>query len=358
VRSGTQVVHARLERAAAQASATAAALGSLDLRAVAAELEEAYAALTAAVAALPQESLLRGRLEVTVTVTDPRPDLTVVTANLQRVVARFSEASATIAATTPPDRSEVSVIAGGLAAAFAPASPVLAKGLEALGILGIDSIEEGLGAAFADALEEIGPEPILAPFAAVVQSIEGRLTDLVHEGVVAPLAAGVGEVQELVDALSVTPLLEGIEGVKTDLLGLIDSVRPAVVLADVIAAFESLRATLRGLDPLGPLRIAVDTLRATVDLFTSEFAPSKLLAPVVVVYDDLAGLIGAFDVNGLLEPVLGALHDLERQIDAGLDQVIDALAKLKAACSSDGGVIPGLDLSISASVDVGGGLGF
>ena len=31
-----------------------------------------------------------------------------------------------------------------------------------------------------------------------------------------------------------------------------------------------------------------------------EFAPSVLLAPVVTVYDDLAALVGAFDVAGLL----------------------------------------------------------
>jgi hypothetical protein len=357
-RDGGEVVRGRLTRAAARASSTSAALAELDLRAVATELEDAYGALTAAVVALPPESLLRARLEVTVTATDPRADLAVVTANVQRVVARFGEASATIAATTPPDRSEVSLVAGGLGAAFAPASPVLAKGRSALAILGVDSTEGGLGAALADALEEIGPEPILAPFAALLESIRTRLTELVHDGVVVPLTEGVGELQDLIDALSVTSLLGGIDGVRTDLLGLVDAVRPRVVLADVIGAFASVRATLAALDPLGPLRIAVETLRRTVEVFTAEFAPSRLLAPVVTVYDDLAALIGAFDVAGLLEPVLGALRDLGRQIDAGMDEVIDALERLQAACASDGGVIPGLDLSISASVDLGGGLGF
>jgi hypothetical protein len=180
----------------------------------------------------------------------------------------------------------------------------------------------------------------------------------VHEGIVVPLTDAVAEVQQLIDALGVTPLLAGIEGVKDDLLGLVDAVRPEHVLSDVIDTFDDLRDTLHALDPLAPVRIAVETLRATVDTFVDEFAPSKLLAPVVTVYDDLAALIGSFDVAGLLEPVLGALGELQRQIDGGMDEVIDALQKLKDACNSDGGPIPGLDLSVAASVDIGGGLGF
>ena len=51
--------------------------------------------------------------------------------------------------------------------------------------------------------------------------------------------------------------------------------------------------------------------------------------------------------------MLTALHELERQVDGGMDEVLDALEKLKSACSSSGGPIPGLDLGVSASVDVG-----
>jgi hypothetical protein len=358
VRSGSDVVHARLARAAGRAASAGAALGGLDLPGVSRELTDAHAALADAVAALPDGSLLRGRLEPTITATDPRNDLATVTDNLGRVVDRFGEASTTISATTPPDRSEVALMASGLATAFAPATaPLAAKGREALRILGIDSLEHGLGPAFADALESIGPGPLLGPFAAVVQSLLGRLEEFVHDGVVAPLTDGVGQIQELTDALSVTGLLAGVDGVRSDLLGLVDAVRPENVLSEVLGTFDNLRTTLHDLDPLAPIRIAVDTLKSTVETFTREFAPSTLLAPVVTVYDDLAALVGAFDVEGLLEPVLTALHELERQIDGGMDEVIDALEKVKAACNSPGGPIPGLDLSVAASVDVGGALG-
>ena len=124
-----------------------------------------------------------------------------------------------------------------------------------------------------------------------------------------------------------------------------------------IAALIGLQTTLVGFDPLGPVTTVVNAMRAEVDAFTTELAPTALLAPVLTLYDELAGTIGAFDPNGLLEPVLGVLGALEQIIDRGIDEVIDSLAKLKAACESEGGAIPGLDLSVAASVDVGGGFG-
>ena len=55
--------------------------------------------------------------------------------------------------------------------------------------------------------------------------------------------------------------------------------------------------------------------------------------------------------------MLAALDEIGRIVDRGIDEVIDALGSLKEACESEGGPIPGLDLSIAASVDVGGGFG-
>src|SRR5262249_43511207 len=158
--------------------------------------------------------------------------------------------------------------ASGLATAFAPATaPLAAKAREALRIVGIDSLEHGLGPALADALESIGPGPLLGPFAAVVHSLLGRLEARVHHGVVVPLTDGVGQIRELVDALSVTGLLGGIQGVRSDLLGLVHDVRPENVLSEVLGTFDNLRTTLHNLDPLAPIRIAVETLKSTVETF-------------------------------------------------------------------------------------------
>jgi len=128
------------------------------------------------------------------------------------------------------------------------------------------------------------------------------------------------------------------------------------VLAGPIAAFTELRALLDGFDPLAPVQAAVDAIRALVTGFADELRPSTLLAPVVDVYERLVGLVGAFDLKALLEPIVASLHTIDGQIDHGMDGVIDALARLRDACESDGGPIPGLDLSVAASVDVSGGL--
>ena len=286
---------------------------------------------TAAVAALPADSLLRARLEVTVTATDPRADLATITANLQRVVDRFDEASATIAATTPPDRSEVSLVAGGLGAAFAPAAPVLAKGREALRIVGIESLEHGLGPALADALEQIGPEPILAPFAAVVQSLEARLVELVHDGVVVPLTdarrrgAGADRRAQRRRRCSAASRACG---------------RPARARRRGAAGARALRrdrhvhraCATRCTRSTRWRRSASRSRRCAAPSTRSrtEFAPSKLLAPVV----DGLRRPGRADRRVRRRRAARARarprsHELQRQIDGGMDEVIDALAKLK-----------------------------
>ena len=178
-----------------------------------------------------------------------------------------------------------------------------------------------------------------------------------HDGLVAPLQGALGELTGLLDALSLDVVIERFTEVRDRLTALVDGLRPTVVLAEPLGAFEAIKTTLAAFDPMGPVRTVVDGLKAEITAFATDLAPSTLLAPVLTVYDDLAAGIAAFDIAGLLEPVLAALDEIGRIVDRGIDEVIDALGSLKEACESEGGPIPGLDLSIAASVDVGGGFG-
>ena len=146
-------------------------------------------------------------------------------------------------------------------------------------------------------------------------------------------------------------LLAELTAVRSRLVALVEGLRPSTVLAAPLAAFAALQHTLDTFDPMGPVRAVVDGLRAEITGFAHDLAPSTLLAPLLTLYDDIVAAVAAFDVAGLLEPVLAALHAI---VEQGMDEVIDALGRLKVACESEGGPIPGLDLSISASVDVGG----
>lgn len=248
--------------------------------------------------------------------------------------------------------------ADGLASAFAPLAPLADKARELATFVGVDPAEltgpGGVRAAVASLAYRLGPQVVLGALRSIAERLTTRIAALIHDGLVVPLSGVLVELTGLLDALSVDPLLADFTDVRDRLTALVEGLRPSTVLAAPLAAFDGLRHTLETFDPLEPVRAVVDGLRAEIDAFAHDFAPSTLLAPLLTAYDDLAHLIGGFDVAGLLEPVLGALAEIGRVIDQGMDGVIDALAKLKAACASDGGPVPGLDVSVAASVDVGG----
>jgi hypothetical protein len=347
-----------LERAGTTLQSAELTIGGLNVRTLTAELDGTYRALAAALATHPADSLLVRTLSGPILSANPAPDLGRVVLNVDRVQAAFGGAVGVVQPAIAPDRSEVQLSADGLSSAFAPLTPLLDKARELAAFVGLDPAElagpGGLRLAVASLADRLGPEVVVGTLRSIVTHLVNRLTTLVHDGLVAPLQQVVDELTGLLDALSVDTLLGDFTAVRDRLTSLVEGLRPSVVLAAPLGAFSGLQDTLATLDPLGPVRTVVDGLRTEIDAFAHDLAPSVLLAPLLTLYDDIAGVIGSFDVAGLLEPVLAALDEIGRIIDRGMDEVIDALGHLKTACSSDGGPIPGLDLSIAASVDVGG----
>ena len=359
-RDGTVVVRDRLTRAATSMRASVTAVAAIDVPALTAATDATHAALVAAVAALPATSHLRLRLAAPVAAARPAPTLGLVVMNQASVDAALARAAATLDTTTPPDRTEVQQTAAALGAAFTPFTPAVDAVRRLGAFVGLDTAvlfgPDGLRLAVSGLAEQLGPAPLLGPLRAVADRLRLRATELLG-ATLAPLRQAIGTVDAILDGLSTAALVEGVEAVRDELTGLVDGVRPSVVLAEPLAALTALQATLATFDPLGPVRLVVEAMRAEVDAFAQDLAPTTLLAPVLAVYGELTALVGAFDVAGLIEPVLQVLDALAAIIDRGIDAVIDSLTSLKAACESEGGVIPGLDLSIAASVDVGGGFG-
>jgi hypothetical protein len=360
-RDGAVVVRERLVRAHTVLQAAAEAIGTIDVRAITAELDSTHRALTTAVAAHADTSLLASRLTFAVGATNPGPDLGRVVLNTDGVSAAFAEAAAAVLTTTAADRSEVRITASGLGAALTPLSPALDKVRQLAAFVGIDpaTIDGAAGArvALAALAERLGPDSIIGTLGSVLTHLTDRALTIIRDGLLAPLRGVVAELIGLLDALSLEPLVGRFTEIRDRLTGIVGGLRPSAVLAGPIAAFDAIKDTLAAFDPMGPARAVVDGLKSEITAFATDLAPSRLLAPVLTVYDDIAAGIGAFDVAGLVEPVLNALHEIGRIIDQGIDAVIAALGSLKAACESEGGPIPGLDLSIAASVDVGGSFG-
>lgn len=357
-RNGSTVVRGRIQRTATILTTAQQAIGGLGVRELTTELDQTHRALAGALAALPADSLLVRTLSGAILSTDPGPDLGRVVLNADGVQAAFAAAAADVQSAAAPDRSEVQLAADGLASAFAPLSPLADKVRQVAAFVGVEEAElagpGGIRAAIASLASRLGPDVVLGILRSVATRLTDRIAALVHDGLVVPLTQVVGELTGLLNALSTEALLADLTAIRERLIALVEGLRPSTVLAAPLAAFDGIQHTLETFDPLAPVRTVVDGLRAEIDAFAHDFAPSTLLAPLLTLYDDLARLIGSFDVAGLLEPVLGALAEIGRVIDHGMDGVIDALEKLKAACASDGGPIPGLDVSVAASVDVGG----
>lgn len=356
-RDGAQVVQERLARGAAALVGARTSVERIDVRALTVELDAGHRALTAAVAAHPADSVLATRLGPMLAASSPTASMALVLGNVDRVITVVSSSAAIVAATTPPDRSEVSVAASGLAASFGPLAPVVSKVRELLATAGADPDEPNPVIALIDALETAGADAVLGPIEAIATSIFTRLVELVREGLFAPLREGIVELEGLLDLLDVAALTAGVDELHEQLVTKIEELRPQVALAAPLDLLDDIRTTLAAFDPFAPVQGAIDDLRALIVDFVGEFAPTVVLAPVLTVYDQLRSLVGSFDLAGLLDPVFALLQGIGSDIDAGMNEVIDALIRLQEACESDGGPIPGLDLSIAASVDVGGAFG-
>ena len=356
-RDGAAVVRTRLATAATALDSARTAVAAIDIRALTAELESGYRALTAAIEAYPADSVLRARLDTSLLSSAPTSSLALLLTNVDRVTAAIGSSASAVSVTTAPDRSEVTLVASGLAVSFAPLAPVAAKMRSFLTAVGADPNTPDPRNALADLLISTGPDAVLGPIEAVASSLVTRLVDLVRDGLFAPFREGVTELQGVLGALTIDQLSGGVGALHQQLVDTVNGLRPTVALAEPLGLFDNVRHTLDAFDPFAPVQAVIDELRTLITGFVDDFTPTVVLAPVLTVYDQLAALIGGFDLAGLLEPVITRLQAIGGDIDRGMDKVIDALVRLKNACESDGGPIPGLDLSVAASVDVGGAFG-
>jgi hypothetical protein len=347
-RDGSAVVRDRLRRAAGSVARTREAVARIDLQAVVGELETTQRAVLAAVTAYPEGSLLRLQFERPVTLASPMASLGSSLANRDRYVSALTAAGSILALLAPSDRAEVQVIADGVRINLAPLGVAPARARELLSALGLDATGLTWREALARLLEQLSPAQ-LEPLAAVVDAVKAKAAALVHDGVVAPLQAAVGTLTGALAAIDVGFIGDEVRTIHDELVQKVDQLRPTTLLAPVLEAFGDAKDALAAFDPFAPVKAVVDGLKAAITQVAEELRPTVLMEPVLDLFDDLRSALGALDVGDILRPVLDALEGIAAQLDEGMDRVIDALAHLKEACASDGGMIP----DIGVSVDVG-----
>ena len=354
-RDGATVVRARLTRASDTLAATLAALAAVDLRAVVPQLEADHRRIVAALEAHPPGSRLRVSVGASVSGASPAATLGPAVEHRDRYVARLDADTTVARALASSARGEVTAIARGIATELTPLAPVPAKLHEVVALFGADPTGPGgLAGAARQLLDTFRPSVLLVPLVDAVLALRDALGRLAHEGVVAPLRGAVDQVTDAIDAIDLGFVADELAGLRDEVVGMVDAIRPTTVLAEVLTALDQAKAALAIFDPLGPAKDVVEAMHNAVDVLARDFAPTTLLGPALVLYDEVIGVIEGLNVATILQPVLDALDGLKGQLDTGMDQVIDALAHLKEACESDGGMIPGLDVAIDVDVDVGG----
>ena len=321
----------RIDAAAAELDAAVAVVQRVDPQALVASVQPTYAAVNSAVQALPGGSLLRDRLEPLLAGASPLDLLGGAVDNRNRYLASLTALAAAVHGLAASARSELNAIAHGLRDALRPLAVIPDRIKSLFARIGFDVANKSLRTLVRELMAQVTPSRILAPLSAAVASLKVKLAALVHDGFVAPLNDALATIKGALDALDISFIQKDLQALHDQIAADIDQLKPSVLLADVLNAFDETKATIAAFDPLAPVRTAIDAMKAAIDDVANHYRPTVLLAPVLDVYDDIVKALGTLDVHKLLDPVLKALDDIKTQLDDGLDGTAAALKQLQAA---------------------------
>ena len=130
--------------------------------------------------------------------------------------------------------------------------------------------------------------------------------------------------------LDISFLATELQAIHDDVLAEIDALHPSALLGPIVDSFEQTQATILAFDPLGAARAVVDAMKAAIAEVVDDFRPTTIFAPLLEVYDHiLRRRRPRRQEPARADP--DALHEIETQLDDGLDRTADALGELQAA---------------------------
>lgn len=324
-------VRDRIAGAAAALAAARAAADRADVQALSAAVQPLYRDLVAAVGSHPADSALRRRLDPALALADPANLFAPHADNRTRYLAELDAALAAVNGAAGSGRSEVGAVAGGLRDALRPLTAVPDKLRALFARFGIAVDGRDLREILSGLFDLFEPSRLLAPLTGAVAALEGKVADVAHQGAIGPVRTAVQDVQTAIADLDISFLATELQGIHDDLLAQIDALKPSTLLADVVAAADGTKQAILDFDPLGAARAVVDAMKQAVEEVVNDFRPTVIFAPILDLYDHILRIASGLDVKQLLQPVLDALHDVETQLDDGLDRTATALDSLQAA---------------------------
>jgi len=320
----------RLNDAAGAADDVLAVVQQVDPQTLVASVQPTYTAVSNAVQALPDGSLLRSQLEPMVAAASPLDLLGGAVDNRNRYLGSLTSLSALLHGLAASARSELNAIARGLRDALRPLTAIPDRVRALFARIGLDVTGKSIRELVRELFEQVPPSRLLWPLSPVIASLKAKVAALVHDGFVAPLGDALNTVSGALAALDISFIRTGLQALHDQITADIEQLRPSVLLADVLNAFDETKATIAAFDPLAPVRTAIDAMKAAIEDIATHYRPTVLLAPVLDLYDEIVQALGNLDVRKLLDPVLKALDDIKTQLDNGLDGTSAALKQLQA----------------------------
>jgi hypothetical protein len=197
--------------------------------------------------------------------------------------------------------------------------------------IGLDVANKSLRQLVRDLFQQITPSRLLAPLSPAITALKAKVAALVHAGFVQPLQDALTTIREAIDVLDISFIRTGLQALHDQIAADIHELRPSVLLADVLNAFDETKATIAAFDPLAPVREAIDAMKAAIDDVANHYRPTVLFGPLLDLYDEIVKAISGLNVRALLDPILKALDDIKTQLDHGLDGTAAALKQLQEA---------------------------
>ena len=257
-------------------------------------------------------------------------------ANRDRFLARLQQAAALAETLRRTGLSEVDHTIGQLQAALAPVLALLAQVRTLARKLGIGDVDHGLVAMVKSVFAVLPPQRLAALVGPLFAALHGRVLALIN-AVLLPLQAGIARLTALIDAIDLAPLVAALQTTYDQVLADVTALSPATLLAQPLAAFAGLQATLAGFDPLAPLLTVLDGLRDAATRVLGKLSAQQMLATPLAIYRSLVDLLDQLDIATLLAPVYQMLDTIAQQVDEGLDDTVSAFQGLQAALPGGGG---------------------
>jgi hypothetical protein len=347
------VVQGRLSQAAASLEALLGALASFDLGALVAGLQPRHRALRVAVEALPADSPLRLAIDVEVAGAMPLEVLGPFVDAAAAYRTAVGTAATSVRRAAGSARSRLDALTRGLREALRPLTAI-ADWLRSIATRsGLDPAAPP-GAILLEVLTTLTPSRMLTPVVSALTSLLAKVRTMAAQGILGPVREAVADVEAALAAIDIGFIATELSAIQAEVVASLDGVRPSVVLADAIAAFEGLQSTLSTFDPLGAVRAAVEAMTDAVEDAAEEIRPTHVFAPVVETYRGIVDALGALNVRVLLDPLLLAIDRITLELGTGLDETAVALGHLQDALPDAGSIAAG---AVGGSVSVSASLG-